>query len=241
MLRELEKKFNELADPVKAKVYQKFFKTGKGEYGESDVFIGLSVPQQRKLAKEFAELSFSDIEMLLSNKIHEYRLTGFFILVYKFEKADEERKKNIVDFYLKNIDSANNWDLIDCVSDKLLGKYLIDKNKKILYEFAESDSLWKKRIAIISTFEFIKNYKFEDTLKISEILLTDDHDLVHKAVGWMLREIGKKNQNVLENFLKKHYKNMSRTMLRYAIEKFDEEKRKMYLKGKFKTHSAFLK
>ena len=241
MLRELEKKFNELADPVKAKVYQKFFKTGKGEYGESDVFIGLSVPQQRKLAKEFAELSFSDIEMLLSNKIHEYRLTGFFILVYKFEKADEKGKKNIVDFYLKNIDSANNWDLIDCISDKLLGKYLIDKNKEILYEFAESDSLWKKRIAIISTFEFIKNYKFEDTLKISEILLTDNHDLIHKAVGWMLREIGKKNQNVLENFLKKHYKNMSRTMLRYAIEKFDEEKRKMYLKGKFKTHSAFLK
>ena len=231
MLRELERKFNELADPVKAKIYQRFFKTGKGEYGEGDVFIGLSVPQQRKLAKEFLELGFDDIEILLSNKIHEYRLTGFFILVYKFEKANKEGKKNIVDFYLKNIDSANNWDLIDCISDKLLGKYLIDKNKEILYEFAESDNLWKKRIAIISTFEFIKNNKFDDSLKISEMLLTDNHDLIHKAVGWMLREIGKKNQEVLENFLKKHYKNMHRTTLRYAIEKFDEAKRRAYLKG----------
>ncbi len=229
MLEDIKKELNRLANPEKAKIYQRFFKTGKGEYGEGDVFIGLTVPVQRKLAKKYANLSFSDIEELLSNKIHEYRLTGFIILVYKFEKADEKEKKDIVDFYLRNIKWANNWDLIDCVADKILGAYLVDKDKKILYKFAKSESLWERRIAIISTFYFIKQNKFEDTLRITEILISDMHDLIHKAVGWMLREIGKRNQKAEEEFLLRHYKKMPRTMLRYAIERFDAEKKKFYM------------
>jgi|TARA_B100001971_G_C17990673_1_gene432146 3-methyladenine DNA glycosylase AlkD len=191
---------------------------------------GATVPGQRALAKKYLSLTFSDVKILLSSPIHEYRLTGFFVLVYKFEKADIQQQKEIVDFYLRNIKAANNWDLIDCVADKILGKYLIDKDKIVLYKFAKSDNLWKKRIAIISTFEFIKNNRFEDTLKIAEILLNDSHDLIHKAVGWMLREIGKRGLGVEEKFLKKHYKSMPRTMLRYAIERFPDSKRRFYLK-----------
>ena len=229
MFNLLIKDLRKLKNPQKAKIYRRFFKTGKGEYGEGDVFIGLTVPQQRELAKKYVNLSFPDVKKLLSNKIHEYRLTGFFILVYKYEKGNQKEKKKIVDYYLSNVQHANNWDLIDCVADKILGNYLLDKDKKILYKFANSDSLWERRIAIISTFEFIKNNEFDDTLRISEILLNDKHDLIHKAVGWMLREVGKRNQSVEEKFLKKHYKKMPRTMLRYAIERFDENKRKKYL------------
>ncbi|MBI2106652.1 DNA alkylation repair protein [Candidatus Woesearchaeota archaeon] len=228
MLNKIKKELDSLANSEKAKVYQRFFKTRKGQYGEGDIFIGLTVPQQRMLAKKYVDLEFSDVEKLISNKIHEYRLTGYLILVYKYEKS--VKKKEVVDFYLKNVKCANNWDLIDCVADKILGSYMINKDKNILYEFAKSDNLWKKRISIISTFAFIKNNKFEDTLKISEILLEDKHDLIHKAVGWMLREVGKRDQKVLEKFLLKHYKNMPRTMLRYAIERFDTAKREFYLK-----------
>jgi len=230
MLSQIKKELDSKANKEKSLIYSGFFKTKKGQYGEGDIFIGLTVPEQRDLAKKYVDLNFKDIEQLLSNKIHEYRLTGLLILVYKYEKY--ENKKEIFDFYLKNINASNNWDLIDCIADKILGKYLIDKDKKIIYDFANSNDLWKKRIAIISTFEFIKNNKFEDTLNISKILLKDSHDLIHKAVGWMLREIGKRNQKLLENFLKKHKSNMSRTTLRYAIERFDEKKRKDYLKEK---------
>lgn len=230
MLNQLIKEINSKANDKKAKIYARFFKTGKGEYGEGDVFIGLTVPEQRNLAEEYIDLNFTDIKKLLENKIHEYRLIGLFILVYKYQR--NENKKEIFDFYLKNIHASNNWDLIDCVADKIIGKYLIDKDKKILYDFASSNNLWKKRISIISTFEFIKNNEFEDALKISEILLKDKHDLIHKAVGWMLREVGKRNQNLLENFLKKKYKEMPRTMLRYAIEKFDENKKNYYMSKK---------
>ncbi len=226
MLNEIKKELESKADKEKAKIYQRFFKTGKGEYSEGDVFIGLTVPQQREIAKKYINLELNDVKVLLGNKIHEYRLTGFLILVYKFEK---ENQKEIYNFYLENLQHANNWDLIDCIADKIVGKYLIDKDKKILYDFAKSDNLWKKRISIISTFEFIKNNKFGDTLKISEILLNDKHDLIHKAVGWMLREIGKRNLKTEEEFLKKHYKKMPRTMLRYAIERFDGDKRRFYL------------
>ena len=229
-LNELEYELQELANEEKAKVYARYFKTGEGEYGEGDIFIGLTVPEQRKLAKKYVRLEFNDVKELLLNDIHEFRLTGFFILVYKFEKADENGRENIVNFYLENIDRANNWDLIDCVADKILGVYLIDKNKDILYQFAKSQSLWERRIAIISTFYFIKQNKFEDTLKIAELLLSDSQDLIHKAVGWMLREVGKRDQQVEEEFLKKHYKDMPRTMLRYAIERFDEGKREFYLR-----------
>ena len=232
MLSKLKYELKQIANPEKATILQKFFKTGKGEYGEGDIFLGVTVLEQRKIAKRYVDLDLKDIKELLSNKVHEYRLTGFLILIYKFEKADEKEKKGIVDFYLKNIKSANNWDLIDCVADKILGNYLIDKDKEILYELAKTDNLWKKRIAIISTFEFIKNDQFEDTLKISEILLNDEHDLIHKAVGWMLREVGKRDIEIEEAFLKKYYKTMPRTMLRYAIEKFDGKKKEFYMNRK---------
>ena len=229
MLDEIKKELDSKANKEKSLIYARFFKTNKGQYGEGDIFIGLTVPEQRNLAKKYIDLNFKDLEQLLSNKIHEYRLTGLLILVYKYQKNDN--KKEIFDFYLKNIHASNNWDLVDCISDKIIGKYLIDKDKKLLYNFANSNNLWKKRISIVSTFEFIKNNKFEDTLNISEILLKDSHDLIHKAVGWMLREVGKRNQDLLESFLKKHSKEMPRTMLRYAIEKFDEEKRQYYMKN----------
>ena len=232
MLKKIKEDLEKAANPEKVEIYQRFFKTGKGEYGEGDIFIGLTVPKQREIAKKYIGLDLEDVKKLLSDKVHEYRLTGFLILVYKFEKADEKEKNNIVEFYLKNIKSANNWDLIDCVADKILGNYLIDKDKKILYDLAKTDNLWKKRIAIISTFEFIKNDQFEDTLKISEILLNDEHDLIHKAVGWMLREVGKRDIEIEEAFLKKYYKTMPRTMLRYAIEKFDGKKKEFYMNRK---------
>src|SRR3989344_1279457 len=177
MLSQIKKELDSKANKEKSLIYSGFFKTKKGQYGEGDIFIGLTVPEQRDLAKKYVDLNFKDIEQLLSNKIHEYRLTGLLILVYKYEKY--ENKKEIFDFYLKNINASNNWDLIDCIADKILGKYLIDKDKKIIYDFANSNDLWKKRIAIISTFEFIKNNEFQDTLKISEILLNDKHDLIH--------------------------------------------------------------
>ena len=228
MLDQLKKEFRKAASPEKARIYTRFFKTGKGEYGEGDQFIGLTVPEQRALARKYVDLPLADVQELLKSRIHEHRLTALIILVYRFDKTKD---KKIVDFYLKNIRYSNNWDLIDCVADKILGEYLLDKDRSILYRFVESDSLWERRIAILTTFQFIKNRQFEDTLKIAEILLNDDHDLIHKAVGWMLREVGKRNQAVEEGFLRKYYKQMPRTMLRYAIERFDEKKKRFYIKG----------
>ena len=231
-LAKLKKEIREKSSKEKSKIYTKFFKTGKGEYGEGDIFLGLTVPEQRILAREYTNLVLDDVKRLLESKYHEHRLMGLFILVYKYEKSNEKEKAGIKDFYLENKHRGNNWDLVDCIADKILGKHLIDKDKKVLYELAKSESIWDRRIAIISTFEFIKNGKFEDTLKISGILLKDEQDLIHKAVGWMLREIGKRDLETLEKFLKRHYKKMPRTMLRYAIEKFPEIKRKKYLAGK---------
>ena len=231
-LTKLKKEILEKSSKEKPKIYAKFFKTGKGEYGEGDIFLGLTVPEQRILAGKYTNLVLDDVKKLLESKYHEHRLMGLFILVYKYEKSNEKEKAGIKDFYLENKHKGNNWDLVDCIADKILGKHLIDKDKKVLYELAKSESIWDRRIAIISTFEFIKNGKFEDTLKISKILLKDEHDLIHKAVGWMLREIGKRDLETLEKFLKRHYKKMPRTMLRYAIEKFPEIKRKKYLAGK---------
>ena len=229
MIDQIKKDLLELRSPKQAKILSRFFKTSKGEYGEGDVFLGVIVPEQRKVAKKYLNLSLKDLQELLSSKIHEYRLTSLFILIDKYRKSDEKSKKEIVDFYLKNTKNINNWDLIDLSSGKILGNYLLNKNKSILYKLAKSKSLWERRISIMATSEFIRNNKFEDTLKISEILLKDKHDLIHKAVGWMLREIGKRDLSVEEKFLKKHLKKMPRTMLRYAIEKFDEKKRRYYL------------
>jgi 3-methyladenine DNA glycosylase AlkD len=230
ILSGLKKELRSYADKEKAKVLQGFFKTGKGQYGEGDVFAGITVPEQRKIAKKYIDIKLSEIEKLLNSKIHEHRLTGFIILTYKYEVADEKNKKVIFNFYIKNRKYANNWDIVDVTAPNVIGEYLLNKEKDILYKFAKSKNLWERRIAIISTLRFIKNDSFKDTLKISEILLKDKHDLINKAVGWMLREVGKKDQKVEEDFIKKYYKNMSRTTLRYAIERFPEKKRQMYLK-----------
>jgi len=230
-LSEIRKKIQKHKNPTQAINLQRFFKTGKGEYGEGDIFYGIKVPVQRTIAKQFKDLSLDAVKSLILSKVHEERLIAAFILVDQFNRGDEKKKKNILNFYLKNRKGINNWDLVDLSAPKIIGAYLIDKEKDLLYKFARSKDLWEKRIAIISTQTFIRKYSFEDTLKISKILLNDKHDLIHKAVGWMLREVGNRDLQTEEEFLKKHYKLMPRTMLRYAIEKFPELKRKAYLKG----------
>lgn len=227
-LKQIQKELKKLANPKQATLLQRFFKTGKGEYGEGDVFLGIKVPEQRKVAKKY-DLSLAEIQKLLNSKIHEHRLVALFILIKKYQK--EDIKKKIFDLYLKNTKNINNWDLIDLSAPNIVGDYLLTRKRDILYKLAKSNSLWEKRISILATFTFIGNGEYKDTLKISEILLNDKHDLIHKGVGWMLREVGKRvSQQKEEKFLKKHYKTMPRTMLRYAIERFPENKRKFYLK-----------
>ncbi len=216
--------------PGKREIFQRFFKTGKGEYGEGDVFIGLSVPEQRAVAKKYMDIGMDDVEKLLKSKTHEHRLVALLMLIEKFRNSDNRGKKRIYDFYLDNTMHVNNWDLVDMSAARIVGEYLMDKDRKVLYKLAKSDSIWERRISIISTHIFIKNNDFGDTLKLSEILLNDRHDLIHKAVGWMLREVGKRNQKAEEKFLMKYHKEMPRTMLRYSIERFSDEKRKFYMK-----------
>ncbi|PIZ96638.1 MAG: DNA alkylation repair protein [Candidatus Magasanikbacteria bacterium CG_4_10_14_0_2_um_filter_33_14] len=222
-----------LTNPTKATILSGFFKTGKGQYGEGDQFLGITVPQQRQIAKKYYEnTGFEDLQKMLESKIHEYRLTALIILVYKYEKTkDEKLKKQIYNFYIKNLQYVNNWDLVDVTTPNIVGDYLLNnQNKKnILYKLAKSKNLWERRVSILATFRFIKEKQFEDTLKISEILLHDEHDLIHKAVGWMLREMGKRDIRPLVKFLDKHTLKMPRTMFRYAIEKFPEEMRQYYL------------
>ena len=234
-LKNLKKELKEKSNEEKANVYQRFFKTGKGEYGEGDIFLGLTVPEQRKIAGKYSYLKLDDLKDLLKSKIHEERLIALLILVDKYKK--EKNGKEFFDFYIENLQFVNNWDLVDLSADKIIGNFLRtfrygSNYLPLLTNMAKSENLWARRISIISTFDFIKNNEFNPTIKISEILLNDSHDLIHKAVGWMLREIGKRDLDVLEDFLKKHHKEMPRTMLRYAIEKFPEEKRKKYLDGK---------
>lgn len=228
-LVQIKNDLNALRNPKKQKILSSFFKTGKGQYGEGDVFLGIPVPQQRKVARNYYDISLNDLQELLNSRIHEYRLTALVILVAKYKRANIEKKLSIFNFYLENTKNIDNWDLVDISAPKIVGEFLSNKDKKILYKLARSKNLWERRISILSTFTFIKSNFFEDALKISKILLNDSHDLIHKAVGWMLREIGKRDQNVEEQFLKKYCPNMPRTMLRYAIEKFDEKKRKYYL------------
>jgi len=228
MLSQLKQDLNKLEHKEKAKILQRFFKTNKGEYGEGDIFLGIKVPEQRKIANKY-DLNLKQIQELLSSKIHEYRLTALFTLIQKYKKANQTEKQEIFNFYLKNTNNINNWDLVDLSAPKILGDYLLNKERTTIYQLAKSNNLWENRISILSTYQFIKNNQFEDTLNISKILLTNKHDLIHKAVGWMLREIGKKDLQILERFLKQHHKQMPRTMLRYSIEKFSKAKRKVYL------------
>jgi 3-methyladenine DNA glycosylase AlkD len=190
------------------------------------------VPELRKHAKEYKTILLREVKQLLHSSIHEERLLSLFLLIHRYSKGDEPEKKRIYELYLKNTKFVNNWDLVDSSAGHIVGAFLFGKSTKPLYDLVKSDNLWDRRISIISTFYFIKHNQFSDTLKISKILLSDKEDLIHKAVGWMLREVGKRDISVEENFLKEYYKNMPRTMLRYAIEKFPETKRKQYLKGK---------
>lgn len=217
----------------KAEFLPKFFQAFPGGYGEGDQFIGVTVPSQRKIARKYyKDITLDEIDKLLREPIHEYRLTALFFLVLKYEKAKTEaEKKAIVDLYLNNIYYINNWDLVDSSADKILGPYFMDKERDLLYVFADSDHLWKQRIAIMTTYHFIRNYQFDDTFKIAEVLINHKHDLIHKAVGWMLRETGNRNFDAEFTFLKENYKVMPRTMLRYAIEKFEEGLRQRFLKG----------
>jgi 3-methyladenine DNA glycosylase AlkD len=234
MLENLIKELEELKNPEQAKNLQRFFKTKKGQYGEGDVFLGIKVPIQREIVKKYwKELELKDIQELLNSPIHEKRLIGLLILIeiYKKYKKDKFKQRRIFEFYLKNTLRVNNWDLVDLSAPNIIGDFCSLEGTEILKILARSDNLWERRIAIISTSAFIRKRIFGETLAIADILLKDEHDLIHKAVGWMLREVGKRNQDVLEIFLKERYKIMPRTMLRYAIEKFPEEKRKKYLKG----------
>ena len=226
LIKDLLKKKN----PERAKHSLRFFKTGPGEYGEGDKFLGITTPVERQIAKKhFKNIALKEIGELLKNEFHDFRMTALFILILKNKKAEEEIRKEYFDFYLKNTKYINNWDLVDVTCRDIIGNYLLTRDRSILYRLAESKNLWEKRIAIISTFVFIRNNDLKDSLKIAEVLLYDEHDLIHKAVGWTLREVGKKDQKAEEDFLMRHYKTMPRTALRYAIEKFSKTKRDFYL------------
>ena len=233
MNNKIKKEFNSLANKKQAEISQRFFKTGKGEYGEGDIFLGIKVPIQRKAASRFKDLPLKDIEQLLHSKIHEYRMTAIIILVNQFKKADEDVKEKIYKLYLRNIKWVNNWDLVDSSARYIIGEYLLDKPRDILYKLAKSKMLWERRIAIISTFAFIRDNDFADVIKLAKILLNDKHDLMHKGCGCMLIEVGKKSdqgEKELIKFLDKYTLKMPRTSLRYAIERLSEMKRKYYLK-----------
>ncbi|MDD5290449.1 MAG: DNA alkylation repair protein [Patescibacteria group bacterium] len=290
--QKVSQKLKKLANPKKAKNLARFFKTGKGEYGAGDIFLGIMVPEQRKVVKKFRDLPLPEIQKLLNSKFHEERLVGVLILVEQYQSAilpfrrggapstrgrgvviknnnhpgptlrrttppskGGDRKEEICKFYLKNSRRINNWDLVDLSAPKIVGAYLLNlepvrrQNKslsagaskgllrsaggktrrKILYQLVKSKNIWERRIAVLATFEFIRNYQFEDSLKLAKILLNDNHDLIHKAVGWMLREIGKRDEKVLRQFLDKYAPKMPRTMLRYSIERLSEKQRQYYL------------
>lgn len=233
MHKKLIKDLQALANPVKAAFFPRFFKTGPGEYAEGDTFIGVTVPQTRLIVKTYRDMPLNDVKILLKNPIHECRLAALLILVDQYKRGDEGLKKKIVDVYLKNTDVINNWDLVDSSADKILGNWLDSiGDTSVLDRLATSNHLWKQRIAIIATLHFIRKKEFRHTFRIATLLIHHPHDLIHKAVGWMLREVGKKDRNAEETFLKKYYSKMPRTMLRYAIESFEEPKRMAYLKGK---------
>lgn len=245
------KKLEGIASPGKAEVLLRFFKTGPGEYGEGDVFLGVTMPEIRKVTREFRELSFSEIEGLLASPYHEARMAGLLILVDRFGRADEEGRKAVYDFLIAHRTAMNNWDLVDVIVPKIVGEFLLHfhpspsktrelplkrgageerkPEREILYRFAQSDDLWERRIAVVSTFAFIRECDFDDTLAIAERFLDDPHDLIHKATGWMLREVGKRDLAALRKFLDTHAARMPRTMLRYSIEKLSEGERKRYM------------
>lgn len=223
-----------IGSPEKAAHLSRFFKTGPGEYGEGDCFLGVIVPQTRKIAKANKAMPLDEVQLLLGSQWHEVRLCALLILVCRFQdrKTKEEEREAIFRFYLKNARRCNNWDLVDLSCRDIVGEYLIDRDRSILYTLAASENLWEQRIAIVSTYAFIRHSDFTDTLALSEKLMRHKHDLIHKAIGWMLREVGKKDRSVLTAFLEQHAPHLPRTALRYAIEHYTEEERQYFLKKK---------
>jgi len=231
-VQEIRARLKKLGRKEKAEVFRSFFKTGPGEYGEGDIFLGVTVPELRQLAALYQAITLREVTQLLRSTIHEERLLALLILCRTYAGGDESAKKTIYELYLRNSQFVNNWDLVDASAEHIVGAFLTGRSKQPLYALAKSKNLWERRIGIMATFHFIKRGKFAETLKIAGMLLSDKEDLIHKAVGWMLREIGKRDIRVEERFLKERYKEMPRTMLRYAIERYPEAKRQRYLKGK---------
>jgi len=230
--KEISAVLRSISDSSIAEHSQHFFKTGKGQYGEGDKFLGIRVPVIRKQVKKFKSAADSEILILLKSSFHEERLFALIALVDKYAKGDDATQKQVYELYLAHIEYINNWDLVDTSASQIVGLHLYNRDRLPLYTLAESANIWARRIAIIATLYFIRQNDFTDTIKIAAVLLNDQRDLIHKAVGWMLREVGKRDRAVEEQFLQKHYKAMPRTMLRYAIEKFDEETRLAYLKDR---------
>jgi len=230
--KEVGKRLQKMGNKEDAGFLQGFFKTGPGQYGEGDIFLGIRVPAVRKLAGEYKDLPLKETLTLLKSPYHEARLFALISMVNAFEKDDETIQEKIYKLYLANTGYINNWDLVDVSAPKIVGTYLFTKSRKPLYQLARSKSLWERRIAVLATFYFIKNNQCDDCLRIAEILLTDKEDLIHKATGWMLREVGKRDTKIAESFLQKHCRAMPRTMLRYAIERFSPAKRKRFLEIK---------
>ena len=229
--RAMQKSLRALADPAIAEHSARFFKTRKGEYAQGDIFLGVRVSPIRALAKQYSTLPLADTLKVLSSRYHEERLLAVILLVNSFTKADASLKKEIYTAYLEHTHLINNWDLVDSSAHQIVGGYLIDKSRKPLKKLARSTNLWERRIAIIATLHFIREHHFDDTLELANTLLIDTEDLIHKAVGWMLREMGKRDAETLHVFLRKHQRNMPRTMLRYSIEKFDASTKRAYLDG----------
>ncbi len=229
---EIIRRMKSIADPERATHAQRFFRTGPGEYGEGDRFLGIRVPETRNVARHFKDLPLEQCEELLDSPLHEIRLLALIIMVEQFKRADANDKKRIYESYMNMRASVNSWDLVDVSAPAVVGAYLEDRSRAVLFKLAGSTSLWDRRIAVLATFHFIRMHDFSDAEKLCASLLTDNEDLIHKAVGWMLREIGNRDRSVEETFLSRYYKEMPRTMLRYAIEKFPQGLRKRYMLGK---------
>lgn len=228
--RQVKVELEAQADPEKAAFFPRFFKTGPGEYGEGDRFIGVTVPFQRKIARRYRELPLDELEKLLYDPYHECRLTGLLILVEQYQRCrDSGARAGLCDFYLRHLPQVNNWDLVDSTAHKILGPQLESGNRDLLDELAARDHLWSQRVSVMATFHFIKNEDFDDTLRLCRGFLDHEHDLMHKICGWMLREVGKRDVDVLRAFLGDHHRKMPRTMLRYAIEKLDKPERQRWM------------
>jgi 3-methyladenine DNA glycosylase AlkD len=232
-LSDLRRELELASDAKRAKNLAWFFKTGKGEYGEGDKFCGITVPALRKIANRYRHLKVFEVGKLLSSGIHEHRLAALLVLVTQYQRGSAELRKDIFDFYLAHTRFINNWDLVDASAREIVGEHLGSRSRRVLYALAKSSNLWERRIAVVATHAFIRRGDLADTFKISELLLADNHDLIHKAVGWMLREAGKQSEPQLVDFIKTHYSEMPRTTLRYAIERMPEAARKRHLRGEF--------